>query len=180
MFIGASEPGFLLVDSRLRRVALNDSAAKILTFPGTPERIKRLEVFLTDKICTGLLDHLPANGPRFVTEFKSGRRHYVCRAFPLDYKPNGGRTGIAVLLQRHSSNADALSEVAKQFELTDREREVVQLLLQGLTTKEIASRLKISPNTVKGFLRLVMVKMGVPTRSAIVCRAIGLQLKQER
>ena len=39
--------------------------------------------------------------------------------------------------------------------------------MQGLTSKEIAVRMKISPNTVKAFLRLVMVKMKVSTRSGI-------------
>jgi DNA-binding CsgD family transcriptional regulator len=48
-------------------------------------------------------------------------------------------------------------------------------LLQGLTSKEIAARMSISPNTVKAFLRLVMVKMGVSTRSGIVGRVVGPQ-----
>jgi DNA-binding CsgD family transcriptional regulator len=46
-------------------------------------------------------------------------------------------------------------------------------LLQGLTSKEIAQRMGISPNTVKAFLRLVMVKMGVSTRSGIVGKIVG-------
>ena len=49
------------------------------------------------------------------------------------------------------------------------------MLLQGLTSKEIAVRMGISPNTVKAFLRLVMVKMGVSTRSGIVGRIAGLR-----
>jgi DNA-binding CsgD family transcriptional regulator len=54
------------------------------------------------------------------------------------------------------------------FGFTPRENQTVELLLQGLTSKEIATRLEISPNTVKAFVRLVMVKMGVTTRSGIV------------
>jgi DNA-binding CsgD family transcriptional regulator len=38
----------------------------------------------------------------------------------------------------------------------------------GLTSKEVATRMNISPNTVTAFLRLIMVKMGVTTRSGIV------------
>jgi DNA-binding CsgD family transcriptional regulator len=63
--------------------------------------------------------------------------------------------------------------MSEQFALTERERETVELLLQGLTSKEIAIRMNISPNTVKAFLRLVMVKMGVSTRSGIVGRVVG-------
>jgi DNA-binding CsgD family transcriptional regulator len=66
-----------------------------------------------------------------------------------------------------------LTEIAERFGLTARERETVQYLLEGLTSKEIAQRMKISPNTVKAFLRLVMVKMGVSTRSGIIGRIVG-------
>jgi DNA-binding CsgD family transcriptional regulator len=66
-----------------------------------------------------------------------------------------------------------LSQMSEQFALTEREKETVELLLQGLTSKEIAIRMNISPNTVKAFLRLVMVKMGVSTRSGIVGRVVG-------
>jgi DNA-binding CsgD family transcriptional regulator len=38
----------------------------------------------------------------------------------------------------------------------------------GLTSKELATRMNISPNTVKAFLRLIMIKMGVTTRAGIV------------
>jgi DNA-binding CsgD family transcriptional regulator len=37
----------------------------------------------------------------------------------------------------------------------------------------MADRMKISPNTVKSFLRLVMVKMGVSTRSGILGKIAG-------
>ena len=57
--------------------------------------------------------------------------------------------------------------------LTPREQETIQLLMEGLTSKEIAERMKISPSTVKAFLRLVMVKMGVSTRSGIVGKLLG-------
>jgi DNA-binding CsgD family transcriptional regulator len=67
----------------------------------------------------------------------------------------------------------AVTELGEQFDLTARERETVEYLLQGLTSKEIAVRMQISPNTVKAFLRLVMVKMGVSTRSGIVGKMVG-------
>ena len=42
----------------------------------------------------------------------------------------------------------------------------------GLTSKEVAIRMNISPNTVKAFLRLVMGKMGVTTRAGIVAKLL--------
>ena len=46
------------------------------------------------------------------------------------------------------------------------------LLIMGLTNKEIADRMGISANTVKGFVRLVMLKMGTSGRSGIVAKVL--------
>lgn len=170
MALGMSDPGLLLLDSNLTPVACNSQAAQILAFPNLPENIKRWHVFLTDRVRTNLVEQGAAKAQDFVREFKSGKRRYICRAFRLQYHENGARPSVAVLLERTSSNYGVLTEVAQQFDLTHREYEAVELLLQGLTTKEIAARMGISPNTVKAFLRLVMVKMGVSTRSGIVGR----------
>jgi DNA-binding CsgD family transcriptional regulator len=80
---------------------------------------------------------------------------------------------FAVLLERDAAASTGLTEISAQFNLTQRERETVEFLLQGLTSKEIATRMQISPNTVKAFLRLVMVKMKVSTRSGIAGRIAG-------
>ena len=42
----------------------------------------------------------------------------------------------------------------------------------GLTNKQLAQQLNITPNTVKAFLRLVMVKMGVARRSGVVVKLL--------
>ena len=166
-----SDPGLLLLDSNLNPLACNAQAAQILAFPNLPENIKRWHIFLTDRVRTNLVEQGAAKTAQdFVREFKSGKRRYICRAFRLQYHENGARPSVAVLLERSSSGYGLLTEVAQQFDLTQREYEAVELLLQGLTTKEIAARMGISPNTVKAFLRLVMVKMGVSTRSGIVGR----------
>jgi len=41
-----------------------------------------------------------------------------------------------------------------------------------MTTKEMATALTLSPNTIKSFLRLIMAKMGVSTRSGIVGKLV--------
>ena len=42
-----------------------------------------------------------------------------------------------------------------------------------MVTKEIAAHMGISVNTVKAFIRLLMGKMGVTTRSGIVAKALS-------
>lgn len=58
--------------------------------------------------------------------------------------------------------------------LTDREREVLVLLARGLTNKEIARDLTITPNTVKRHLKSLFIKLGVNTRSAASAMAISM------
>ncbi|MBT9329586.1 LuxR C-terminal-related transcriptional regulator [Acidipila sp. 4G-K13] len=168
------EPGFILLDETLHPIAFNPAAIQILAFPNKPERIKPVNVFLSDKIRSSLLNHHGKSDPEFVREYRSGSRRYLCRAFRLNCNLSA-RTGlaIAVLLERHMSGSESLEELAQQFDLTGRESETVSLLLEGLTSKEIANRMNISPNTVKAFLRLVMVKMDVSTRSGIVGKIVG-------
>ena len=48
--------------------------------------------------------------------------------------------------------------------LTDREDEILQLVLDGLTNPEISSRLNIEVSTVKTHMRSILRKLGVGTR----------------
>lgn len=56
--------------------------------------------------------------------------------------------------------------------LTAREREVVRLLADGLSDREIASRLSISPHTVHGHVANLLAKLGVESRTAAAAFAI--------
>jgi DNA-binding NarL/FixJ family response regulator len=57
--------------------------------------------------------------------------------------------------------------------LTERERQVLDLLAQGLTNKEIAAKLVITTNTVKRHLKAIFEKLNVHTRSAATAKATG-------
>jgi DNA-binding CsgD family transcriptional regulator len=173
VFSTSSQSGFLLLDKSLGPVASNHEAIRILTYPNQPERIQRIDVFLGDKIRAGLVSRQSPTALEFVREFQSGRRRYVCRSFMVDTNGKGMPLVAALLLERCSSSTMALAQIGQDFELTRREKETVELLIQGLTSKEIATRMQISPNTVKAFLRIVMVKMGVSTRSGILGKVIG-------
>lgn len=182
MKVALSRPGLIVVDSTLTIVALNVEAVQILTYPEPPDRIEHIDSWLANKIRVSLLDR--QSPMRVVGEFHSARRTYRCRSFPVDLpakKHPGNHTngpvlceGMAILMiERVSNGATMIAEVVERYGLTARERETVEFLLEGLTSKEIAVRMKISPNTVKAFIRLVMVKMGVSTRSGIIGKLAG-------
>ena len=52
--------------------------------------------------------------------------------------------------------------------LTERERQVLSSLLEGLANKEIAARLSVPESSVKGTMRHLFEKTGVRTRSQLV------------
>lgn len=169
-----STAGRILLDARNQVVYYNPEAARILTYPGQVRKAPG------DFLPSDLQSLLRPNGftsrPASSADFRSGKRRYGCRVFVLAHnsgKPTHAMTGI--LLERIIADSVDISAVAKQFRLTQRERETVELLTLGLTSKEIASRMSISPNTVKAFFRLVMTKMAVSTRSGIVGKIARMQ-----
>jgi len=65
------------------------------------------------------------------------------------------------------SSPDALAE------LTARETEVLQLMVEGATNRSIATRLVIAEDTVKSHVKQVLRKLGVTNRSQAIARAAG-------
>ncbi|WP_233493837.1 response regulator [Desertihabitans brevis] len=56
-------------------------------------------------------------------------------------------------------------------ELSDREREVLDLMARGLDNTAISRRLVLSPKTVRNHVSNVLTKLGVPNRSVAIVRA---------
>ncbi len=176
MGTSVSSEGFLLLDSSMNPLFVNPVARQILVYPEKPEAQKNLSSYLASRIRSTLLSQQPSTGPALVPRFQSGRRTYWCRSFEVSSMANGhSQVSLVVLFGRASvASSASLAQLSERFRLTTREQEVAQFLLEGLTSKEIGMRMQISPNTVKAFLRLIMVKMGVTTRSGIVGKAFTI------
>lgn len=166
-----SRPGFILLRHSFEAVAYNSEAVHILAFPRRPELLKDPHTFLRRTIRSKLVARARLGGFDFVTEFVSGNRSYTCTVLEMqgpDIDNAESQPTRALLLQRSASPWQVRRRTCNRYGLTPREQQLIGLLVQGLTSKEIAGLMHLSPNTVKTFLRLIMTKMNVSTRSAIV------------
>jgi non-specific serine/threonine protein kinase len=80
-------------------------------------------------------------------------------------------SAVAFALGAQSEAARSAAHSAGQ--LTKRERQVVDLVAQGLTNKAIAARLVISQRTAEGHVDHILTKLGFTSRSQIAAWAAG-------
>jgi DNA-binding NarL/FixJ family response regulator len=90
--------------------------------------------------------------------------------FAFVEKQTFDRRAFLQIVQEAQAVAGACSEIDC---LTRREREVLELLAQGQTNKEIAETLVITTNTVKRHLKSIFSKLDVHTRSAAAAKAVS-------
>lgn len=58
------------------------------------------------------------------------------------------------------------------LDLTEREREVLALMVEGLNNTQIAGRLSVSPSTIKSHVSNILSKLGVSSRTEAVTLAL--------
>jgi DNA-binding CsgD family transcriptional regulator len=161
--------GFILTNAEGKPLYANAEAKTIVTYPEGPRRFPSAWALMRQRIFSPTGKQSSSLASSSHVEFLSGRRKYFGLAIPLaKWRRPPAAASVAVVLERNDAAARGAAEVSKSFRLTDRERGVVEHLIQGLTNKEIAGRMNISPNTVRAFIRMVMGKLGVSTRSGIV------------
>ncbi len=173
-----SPAGLLVVDSGNRPVYACAEAIRVLVYPEDPEKVKSSGSHLAEKIRSVVLNREGTACLPSARDFVSGRRQYRCRSFVLKssvLESTSNKTAariVCILMERVHQASFLVSARGDQFRLTCREKETVRLLSAGLTSKEIAGRMRISSNTVKAFLRQIMSKMGVSNRSGILGKAL--------
>jgi DNA-binding NarL/FixJ family response regulator len=109
----------------------------------------------------------------------AGARGFVLKEAPLAEVVRAvelvasGRTYVDPVLAGVLSSSAATD---KRLNLTQRERDVLRLLADGMTNEEIGKNLFISPETVRTHVRKAMAKLDADTRTQAVATALRQSL----
>lgn len=178
--------GVVIFNSRKQFIFADQKAIDFLNGAGHPEENGHTKrKFGVPTEISRILSELE-NGPkrfksncsRGITSLKRfvfiNTRCYLIRAFIISDQRKRSSTHFLVLLENLAKRSrNCLERVRSHYHMSLREFEVVQLLVGGLTNKEIGNKLNIAESTVKEYLCTVMRKAGVSTRSGLVARILG-------
>lgn len=166
--------GIVLMDtSSLKLIALDRGAAAILNDPNRIRGKAELGGAVPEEIVKVLKNGNMSDLSSIRAHLRIGKYGYFCRMYLMESQNRTyAQSMVALHLQRNSSGGDAVSEIADRYNLTEREQEALMGVSIGLTCKEVGERMNISPNTVKAYLRLIMIKMGVTRRAGIMSKLL--------
>jgi DNA-binding CsgD family transcriptional regulator len=166
--------GVILVDLDLLPVAIDNGGRAILRELDTGDGADGALPALPAEFATALRGLTRESMETATLRIGVGEAGYNCRVFVM-HPHNGALAGrmLAIYVKRDRSVTEAVRRVGRSYHLTAREQEALVGISMGLTSRQLAARMNISPNTVNAFLRLIMVKMGVTTRAGIVGKLIN-------
>ncbi|MBK6520894.1 MAG: response regulator transcription factor [Sphingobacteriaceae bacterium] len=84
--------------------------------------------------------------------------------------PSIARKALAMLMNSKTSEKDKHNE---SYNLSDREKEVLKLLVEGLEYKEIAQLTSTSPNTIRNHITNIYKKLHVTSKAQAIRKVIN-------
>lgn len=146
-------PGCLLLDVRLREGnGLN-----------LQDELQRRKATLPIIVLTG-----HGNVPMSVRALKAGAVDFLQKPAPPKLLLERVQAAIEIDREARATAATGDAVAERLAHLTPREREVMELLLVGKTSKAIAATLGVSVRTVEGHRRMVLSKAGVSSAAQLV------------
>jgi len=174
ILVETSPAAIVTVDEKGFIELANDAAAKLLAGPNGAIVGHPIAAYLPE------LHHAlrPEEGPQFRTSMQClGHRgngeSFLAEVWFSTYK-DGTRPKLAAIIadvsedQAASNGSDSPFDLKERPSLNNRETEVLRLVVQGLSNKEIAARLEMSESGVKNTLQHLFGKTEVRTRGQLV------------
>ena len=109
----------------------------------------------------------------FIDLLRSGRRRYIVRGLVISGQSSSSKRQedhYLFILERVKPDMLNIPMIVREWNLSKREQDLVQLLFSDLSNKEIAYRLGLSLNTVKSYMKFLMRKLNVTSRIGIIAR----------
>lgn len=108
-----------------------------------------------------------------LSALKSGATDYICKPFSsnlLKAKVENAlrQNKISNLKLNASYNKNPFTDFCNLYDITDREKDVINLVMKGLQNKEIGASLNISSRTVANHIKNIFDKTGVGNRVELI------------
>jgi two-component system response regulator FixJ len=155
-FLDAYDPeraGCLILDVRLRGSSGLD----------LQDELRQRKAMLPIIVMTGY-----GNVPTSVRALKAGAIDFLQKPVPPKLLLERVRAAMELDRQARAAASERFGVTQRLAHLTPREREIVELLIAGNTSKEIAAALHVSVRTVEGHRRMVFAKMSVSSAAQLV------------
>lgn len=156
----AERPGCLVLDVRLRRSSGLD----------LQDELRRRKAMLPIIVLTG-----HGNVPTSVRALKAGAVDFLQKPAPPKLLLERIRAALDSDRQARTVTTERAGVLERLAHLTPREREVMELLIAGKTSKEIAVAMHVSVRTVEGHRRMVFSKMNVSSAAQLVRTVLGVR-----
>lgn len=115
--------------------------------------------------------------PMAVRALRLGAVDFIQKPYRDQLLLDSINNALAADATARGSRADTDDLARKLTELTPREREIFDMLLEGLTSKHIARQLDVSPRTVEAHRRSLLRKLSVPSVKELILRTAGTHRK---
>lgn len=132
------------------------------------DELRRRKAMLPIIVLTG-----HGNVPTSVRALKAGAVDFLQKPAPPKLLLERIRAALETDRQARVTTEERAATLERLARLTPREREVMELLVAGQTSKEIAATLRLSVRTVEGHRRMVFLKMDVLSAAQLVSTVLG-------
>ena len=157
----SSDPDVIVMDIRMEGMDGTEAAEKIIA-GGSKAAILFLTTFLDDEYINKALK-IGAKG--YIIKQDCGSLPDSVRAVASGQAVFGGK--VVEKLPDLLNRKEAFDP--KEFDITDKEFEVIRLVADGLSNKEISEKLFLGEGTVRNMVSSILTKLGLRDRTQLAC-----------
>lgn len=165
---GLESPGLIMLDERNNVLAMTPSAEHWCNeLDGLPAELP--EAVKSIAACIGRVDDGDGGPPTLRARVRTLTGRWLV-VHGSRVHEGTGLAGSAAIIIEEAKPSEIAPLIVLAYGLSEREAEVTRLVLQGLSTKEIAATMLLSAYTVQDYLKSIFQKVDVRSRRELVAR----------